>query len=177
MRRFVLVFLLLVTCQLHTYAQSLSAHRNPTKDQSSLRVAILIGHTFIPVAHTHENILIPSWGLDLEYWFNHTWGLGWHNDLEIESFIIQRPGDESIEREYPLVTTLDLLYKPAGGLVLLIGPGYEIARGQDYLLMRLGLEYEIELSHHWDLAPSFFFDSREGSFHTWSLGLGVGYRW
>lgn len=177
MRRIVPAILLLFLVQIHMHAQSSHEHTLHHEDRSSLRAAILIGHTLIPVPHARENILIPSWGFDLEYWFNHTWGIGWHNDLEIESFIIQRPNDELIERENPLVTTLDLLYKPVGGLVILMGPGCEIARGQNFLLFRLGFEYEIELSNHWDLAPSLFFDSREDSFHTWSLGLGVGYRW
>lgn len=135
-----------------------------------------MSHTLIPVEHTGENLLIPSWGLDLEYWWSSRWGLGLHNDLEIESFIIEESEEEFIERSYPLVMTLDALFKPMGGLVLLIGPGIEVAPEGSFWLMRAGLEYEFELAHHWDLAPTIFYDTREDSFQTWSFGLGVGKR-
>lgn len=140
------------------------------------RIAVIIGHTLIPAGHTNDNLFIPSWGLDLEYWWKPTWGIGLHNDLELESFLIERPNTEIIERIYPLVMTLDLLYKPIGGLVLMAGPGYEIADQQDFFLLRFGIEYEFEIGNHWDVAPTFFYDSREDSFQTWSVGLGIGKR-
>jgi len=62
------------------------------------RAALLIGHTLIKSAGTDSHLFIPSWGLDLEYWMNETWGIGMHNDIEIESFIIKRTNEEEIER-------------------------------------------------------------------------------
>lgn len=140
------------------------------------RVAVLIGHTFIPARHSSERLIIPSWGLDLEYWFNPKWGLGLHNDVELQSFIIEKGADEIVEREYPLVITLDALYKPWKGLVLQLGPGYELERTENYFLVRFGLEYEFDLPGHWDIAPTFFYDTREKVYDTWSIALGVGKR-
>lgn len=140
------------------------------------RVAVLIGHTFIPARHSSERLIIPSWGLDLEYWFNSKWGLGLHNDVELQSFLIEKGADEIVEREYPLVITLDALYKPWKGLVLQLGPGYELERTENYFLVRFGLEYEIDLPGHWDIAPTFFYDTRDRVYDTWSIALGVGKR-
>lgn len=69
----------------------------------------------IPASDGQEHLFIPSWGLDLEYWFNEKWGVGSHNDIEVESFIVETDHEEFIEREYPLVTTLELLAKPWKG--------------------------------------------------------------
>ena len=143
-----------------------------------IRIAVVIGHTLIPDEHAGENFFIPSWGLDLEYWMNKEWGLGIHSDLEIETFVIIRDNGEGeeLKRVSPLVVTLDALYKPWKGLVLQIGPGIEIERHENYPLLRAGIEYEFELDHHWDIAPTIFYDTRLNEYHTWSIALGVGKR-
>ena len=156
-------------------------HNHPEGEEVKLppfRIALLLGHTLIPEQHAQENFFIPSWGLDIEYWFSNKIGLGVHNDLELETFIILDEGGEmdEIERVSPLVMTLDLLYKPWRGLVLQLGPGIEIEKDESYSLFRTGIEYEIEINHHWDLAPTVFYDSRFDGYHTWSIALGVGRR-
>jgi len=142
------------------------------------RIAILLGHTLIPDEQAQENFFIPSWGLDIEYWMNETWGIGIHNDLEVETFVLLRESgeEEGLERNYPLVLTLDALYKPWKGLVFQFGPGIELEKSESFPLMRMGVEYEIELNPHWDLAPSVFYDTRFSEYHTWSIAIGIGKR-
>jgi hypothetical protein len=140
------------------------------------RAAAFISHTFISGVVEGSRVAIPSYGLDLEYWFDEKLGIGLHNDLELETFIVEQNREEYLEREYPVVSSLDLLYRPLKGLVLQIGPGIEIDRNQSFFLFRLGLEYEVELGHHWDLYPTVFYDAREDSYSTLSVGLGVGKR-
>ena len=115
---------------------SFSEHTN-----GYLRVAVLMGHTFIPMGPSHDRLAVPSWGIDLEYWFNHKWGAGLHNDIEIETFLVEHEGHEEVlTREYPLVLTLDALYKPWKQLVLLVGPGWEFEPTEDFFLIRAGVE-------------------------------------
>lgn len=140
------------------------------------RIAVMIGHTSIPPTGNSEHVFIPSWGLDLEYWFSKKWGVGSHNDIEVESFMVEADYESSIEREYPLVTTIEVLYKPVGGLVLQMGPGYEIEKKKNYAVIRYGIEYEFELRGHWDVFPSVFYDTRLDGFDTFSIGFGVGKR-
>lgn len=140
------------------------------------RVALLIGHTAVPAGTDDNHMFIPSWGLDLEYWFSPQWGIGLHNDMELQSFVIEHENYEVLEREYPLVITLDAIYKPVGELVFQFGPGYELERNENFFLIRAGVEYEFELPHHFDLAPAFFYDSRIQANNTWTIALGVGKR-
>ncbi len=148
---------------------------SPEHSKGYFRVAALIGHTFIPTGPAPDRLAVPSWGLDLEYWFSHKWGAGLHNDLEIETFLVEHEGHEEVlAREYPLVLTLDVLFKPWKQLVLLAGPGWELERNEDFFLVRAGLEYEFELGHGWDLSPTFFYDTRQHAYDTWSIALGVG---
>jgi len=146
------------------------------EDQPNKRVAIYIGHTLVPELNSNERFLIPSWGLDLDFWFNSTFGLGLHSDIEIETFIVRSNRSEELERVNPIVMTLDVLYQPYRGLILQIGPGIEIDPDRKFYLMRAGAEYEIQIGHHWDISPTIFYDHRFNEFGTWSIALGVGKR-
>lgn len=177
--RLSLLFFLLGSLPLSATAQGTAHHVSPTTEARHLphfRAGIIIGHTIIPALESTDYAAIPSWGLDLEYWPSTKFGIGLHNDLEIANFIVEQNHQEFLEREYPLVLTIDALYKPGQGLVLQAGPGVEIEANESFLLFRLGMEYEFELNHHWDIFPTFFYDVREDAYHTWSVGLGVGKR-
>lgn len=159
----------------HAQAQQ---HAHTEEQHGHIRVGLVIGHTLIPtvVEGKRENLLIPSWGMDLEYWFNQRLGIGLHNDIEVETFEVLSDEDEYIERVYPLVFTLDALWRPWKGLVLLAGPGIELEQNRNLQVFRFGAEYEVELFQGWDLSPNFFYDARADAFDTWSVGLGVGKR-
>jgi len=150
--------------------------QNLHEDNSHWRIAPLIGHTYVALEKRGNHTPIASWGLDLEYWVNHKWGIGLHNDLEIESFIIEQEENELIERHYPLVGSLDLLIRPWRELVMFFGPGVEFDRNETFSLVRIGAEYEFILTETFDLSPAFFYDGRIDAFNTWTFGLGVGYR-
>jgi hypothetical protein len=182
MKHILLLFFFLTASFPGLNAQSIKTENHyPHKDSAErplFRAAILIGHTLIPAEHAGSNFFIPSWGFDLEYWPVHSWGIGLHSDLEIETFIIVHPDYENneLERISPLVVTLDALYRPWKGLVFQFGPGIEFERDENYPLLRAGLEYEFELNHHWDICPTVFYDTRFSEYHTWSIALGIGKR-
>lgn len=162
-------------------AQEEDAHRETAGENthafSHHRLAILLAHTHVPAREQKEGLFIPSWGLDYEYWLNDRWGIGLHSDLELQAFVIeQRESDEVLKREYPLVLTLDLLMNPWRGFVLEAGPGYEFERNETFFLLRFGASYEFELPGQWDIAPTFFYDTRIDAFNTYSIGIVVGKR-
>ena len=180
--RYLILFTLFFTI-LAFPKDSLAQHEETTHPSSPehtsgyVRLAVLIGHTFIPKGPSHDRLAVPSWGVDLEYWINHKWGFGLHNDIEIETFLVDHDGHEEVlTREYPLVLTLDALYKPWKQLVLLVGPGWEFEPTEDFFLVRAGVEYEFEMGHGWDFSPTFFYDSRRNAYDTWTIALGVGKR-
>lgn len=141
------------------------------------RGVLLIGHTWIDTHEWNSDLIIPSIGFDLEYWPTHRFGIGLHSDMEIQSFVLEREVGEVVERELPLVSTVDLLWKPWKDLVIMAGPGIEFERTMSYPLWRIGFEYEIEFGHHWDISPTIFYDNRFGEeYNTISFALGIGKR-
>lgn len=171
-KNYLLLFMLLITfC-------SVAQHEKKEKCKH-FRISPVISHTYIPTATSvgTETIIIPSIGLDLEYWFSHKYGVGLHNDLELLNYEIEKPSHElEVEREYPIVITLDGLAKVYKDLVVVFGAGIEFEKSKNLFIVRTGLEYEIEFGHHWDLAPTFFYDYRKNEFGTWSMGIGIGKR-
>ena len=140
------------------------------------RAAVVLGHTYIPAIASEKHFFIPSWGLDVEFWFNESFAIGIHNDIELQTFLIEHQNEMDLEREYPLVITLDAIFKAWKGLVLQVGPGYEFEKTENFFLIRAGIEYEIEFGKHWDVSPMVFYDTRFEANDTWTIGLGLGKR-
>ncbi|WP_299700129.1 hypothetical protein [uncultured Pontibacter sp.] len=157
--------------------QALNQHTE-THEFKHWRAGIMMYHTYIGTQTTAGKgmLIVPSLGLDLEYWFNDTWGIGSHNDLELISFEVERGRENFLRRETPLLFTLDALWKPWKGLVLLAGPGIEVEPHENLFVFRAGLEYEIEIGSHWDIAPTVFYDNRVDAYDTFSVGIGLGKR-
>ena len=149
-----------------------------THEFKNFRMSIVLYHTHIGTRTSDgkEMLIVPSVGLDLEYWFNQKWGIGSHNDLELVNFEVEGRAGTFIERETPVLLTLDALWKPWKGLVLLAGPGVELEKTENLFVMRGGLEYELELGSHWDVAPTVFYDYRKDVYDTFSVGIGIGKR-
>lgn len=163
-------------------AYASAQHHNTANSEEhefkNFRIGAVMYHTYIgtKTLEGKDVLIMPSVGLDVEYWLNEKWGIGSHNDLEHTSFIVKHGDAEILERETPLLLTVDALWKPWKGLVLLAGPGIELEKEENLLVFRGGLEYEIEIGSHWDVAPTIFYDSRVDAYDTFSIGIGIGKR-
>jgi len=166
-----LILILVMAFQVN--AQEHNEHNKKHDDGRGFRIAGIIGHTLINTEGV-DNVFVPSWGLDVEYWFNHKWGLGLHNDVDFETFIIRNSDNEEIERVNPLVLTLDALYQFDGGFVITVGLGVELEKEDSFYLMRLGIEYEKDITDSFYLLPTLFLDQRFDGYNTWNVGLGIG---
>jgi len=146
------------------------------KEEGGFKIAAVIGHTYINTGGPEGSIYIPSWGLDVDFWFNEKWGIGVHNDIEIENFIVEKDRTEFIERVNPLVFTLDVLYHLKHGLILNFGPGIEFEQNESFTLLRAGLEYEYHMSQRLYMMPTLYYDQRFDEYSTASFGIGIGYK-
>ena len=157
--------------------QTFSSSEVPESADSHFRISAGLAHTYLSRSTVNgtEGLYLPTFMFDIEYWFNHKWGIGLHNDLELSTFQVIEEDGLFIEREYPVLFTLDALWKPYKGLVVFLGPGIEIEPSENYFVVRMGCEYEIPFSPHWDFSPLVYFDMRDAAYDTLTLGLGVGY--
>ena len=173
MHKIKITIVLILGIVIQVNAQDNPEYKQEHNDGRGFRIAGIIGHTLINTEGV-DNVFVPSWGLDVEYWFNHKWGIGLHNDIEIETFIIRNSDNEEIERVNPFVLTLDALYQFGDGFVVTLGPGVELEKEESFFLMRIGIEYEKDISDSFYLLPTLFLDQRFDGYNTWNIGLGVG---
>ena len=178
MKNLYFLFVAFLTISVSTYGQHEENNHEQNESDSHFRISAAIAHTFLPEETTEgtKNLILPSFALDIEYWMNHHWGIGLHNDLELLNFEVE---DEHhnvfVEREFPVLITLDALWKPNKNLVLFAGPGIELESNKNYFVFRAGGEYEIPFADNWDFSPLAFYDIRDGAYNTLTIGLGVGY--
>ena len=159
---------------------SAQEHEQEEREQKTgfFRVSASIGHTYLPkdTRVGKDVAILPSFGLDIEYWFNHRIGVGFHNDLELLHFQVREEHDIIIERNYPLLITFDVMYQPVPRLTFYFGPGMELEKHENFFVTRIGIEYEIDIRNGWDVHPVLFYDARRDAYDTFSLGLGFGKR-
>ena len=174
----VLVFIFLTS---QIYGQSHGEIVNHGHEFKHFRIAVNLGHGYIPEATTADNtfVVLPVWGLDLQYWFNPEWGIALKNDVEIANYFIEVTSNssENLERENPVIISLPLLYSPWDNhLTFLIGPGIEFDSGHNFSIFRLGVAYEFELPGHWDFAPELVYDLKDGHINALTIAIGIGKR-
>lgn len=174
-------FLILLVFFLFSFNCLIAQEHDKASDHSfkPFRASVAIYHTYIGTesSGSKKYLIVPSLALDAEYWFNEKWGIGSHNDIELISFEVEEAGDRTLERENPLLLTLDALWKPYKGFVFLLGPGVEFEKTENLFVVRGGVEYELELKKsHWDISPTIFYDTRRHAYDTFSVGIGIGKR-
>jgi hypothetical protein len=144
------------------------------------RASIVLGHTHIPkgvpAVPDGGSVIVASWGLNYEYWFNRKWAIGLHNDMEIATYIIEDANGNIIERSRPIIVSLVGVYNVWQGLEIIAGLGREFEEHENYWVYRFGLEYEIEIGNNWDLAPALVFDAKENLYDSWTIGIVIGKR-
>ncbi len=142
------------------------------------RLALFFGNAHVPAGDPaidrSETIIVATWGLDYEYWFNPKWALGIYNDIELQAYFVNNDNVTDLKREYPFITSLVLVYVPWKTLSVYAGPALEIERNKNFYVTKIGIEYAFELPNHWDLAPGLSYDSKEGEYGTWSFGFSLG---
>lgn len=172
----VVLSLFFVTSSHAQHDEILNVDNGSIHEDGGFKIAAVIGHTYINSGGPEGNLYIPSWGLDVDFWFSHKWGIGLHNDVEIENFVVEKDEAEFIERVNPLVFTLDVLYNFGQGFILSIGPGLELEQNESFTLVRAGLEYEYDMNKELYLMPTLYYDQRFDGYSTTSFGLGIGYK-
>ena len=175
MKRITGVLLFILISSTYNYAQE--QHTTETRNKNPRhRTAFILGHSFIS-SENKEILSVPTFGLDYEYWISEKWGIGFFSDLElISKEVSPTVNDVNIEREYPLVATLDVLWSPIKHWEFVLGPGFISEKGEIEPLVRIGLERDLELGHHWDVPITLFYDKKFDGNYAISIGIGIAKR-
>lgn len=144
------------------------------------RIAGGIGHSYLPAGkHASEEVsvlVIPTVGLDFQYWFNPKFGLALKNELEIISYVLEQGDSNELKREYPLISVLTGMYNLHNGPSFYLGAGIELEKNHNFFIAKVGIEYELEIGRHWDATPELYYFNKDGEFGGFGITVTFGKR-
>lgn len=168
-------------------AQQESAPHDHLKKHS---ISASINHTMIFNAfkegENFGNLTLPSFGLNYTYIINEKWGIGLHNDIIIEDFVVKESSSTSsddghggeeikgIERGTPIAACIMGIYKPVPYLGLMAGLGREFSSHEDFTVIRLGMEIPYHLPRNWELFGVLTYDINIDAYQSLTYGVGIG---
>jgi len=175
---FLAVLQVLIVSTLHGQDhEEVTPHEN---EHSRHSISIMIGHTHIPKgfdgANNNEKLIVPSWGLNYVFHINEKWAIGWLNDMEIATYVVQESNGDQIIRERPIITSFVGIFRPGKNIGLFAGVGREFEKHQNFWILRAGIEFEIEINESWAMVPSLTYDLKEEIYDSWAIGLAVARR-
>ena len=140
-----------------------------------------MGYVFVP-EEVNENDqsqirIIPSFGLDYERVISPKWSIGLFNDVELSSYFINDPNQESgvLKREFVFITTLCAVYTIMDYWTVYGGAGYEFESHENFFVTRIGTEYEIPIRNNWDATFGLSWDHKE-VYNSIGFNIAFGYR-
>jgi hypothetical protein len=175
-----LVGVLVLALLFPIFSKAQSNNVESTHSFKQFRISFALGQTYIPQATSGnaKYVVVPTIGLDFQYWINTKWGIGLKNDIEIANYLVEsNGGGSSIIRNNPVIIALPLLLSPwENHFTFIIGPGVELESHENFFVFRAGVGSEFEVGNHWDFAPEIIYDLKNGHINTLTIAIAVGKR-
>jgi hypothetical protein len=138
-------------------------------------ISILWGNTLVPAAKTAtgENSvsLFPSWGLNYEFFFTKHLGIGLLNEFELQSYAVEHDENAEIEREYPIISSIVLIYEPLRHLALFAGPGIEFEKTENFSIVKAGAAYNFPLPKYFGISLELSYERKNKTYDAWTFGI------
>ncbi len=149
------------------------------------KLAVYTGFTHVSSAfyehETHEESTgkwVPTLGLDYFYSLNGKWSLGALVDMEFDNYMIRLEDESEEERLNVSIASVVAKYNITHRLGVFVGPGIETEFSEstkNFAVIKVGVEYEIEIANGWEIAPSFMYDWKE-EYQSFAYGFSIGKR-
>ena len=167
-----------LSCMAHSQTeQSNGEDLNEQEEKHSL--GIVISHSYISqgiIDGKREWLAAPSFGLNYNYKLNDKWSIGFHNDIIIESFIVENAevSEEFLEREFPVSNLIVGTYKVTEAFGIALGTGVEWENNASFALIRIGADYAVGLRNKSiEVTFSLNYDSLINAYDSLNFGLGI----
>ena len=176
MKKFVLLIIFFTTiskaiCQHESIGNNIPEHEAPFHKISLVMANSLISNNVEENSNTL--LLVPTFGVNYDYFFHKRWGIGLHNDILLQQYKVERHDNkEELERENPVAVCGILSFKPHHRWTLLGGYGVELEKNESINLFRFGVEFGIPLKDHWELGFNAEYDHKIKAYSSFMFGVG-----
>jgi hypothetical protein len=175
---FAIVLIVSTPYGLAQHAELSHKDQNPEHGEHSHKhkLTLVMANSFLKsdVDESTNNILVvPTFGLNYDFFFHQKWGVGFHTDIVLQQFKVeQHDGHEILIRENPVALCAVGLFKPVPSLTFIAGYGIELEKNENIQLLRLGAEYGFHLPGNWELGFALEFDNKIKTSNSWLFGAG-----
>lgn len=164
----------LFALSLYAQKEGQNEDRSEYEEESKWAISLSMINSHVPeIEDSKSRVIVPAWGVGLEYELNERWLLVFLTELEIMSYIVELGEGEELEREFPVITVLGFGYEFLPRAVLDVGFGREFEKTESFNLLHLAASYNFELPDNWSAGPGISMNSRFDGFPTYSFKLGV----
>ena len=175
------IFLVVFLCPLLLLGQVDKSHSETHLEEHNgkIRIAGTFSQTYIPAHQYHESEdspsqLIPTDGIEIQYFFSEYLSIKWANEIELMSYILKDENGSSKVRKNAFLTTATIAYE-LFDFGLFAGFGYEFEKSENLLVKRVGIEYIFKPNKYVDISPAYIFDSMGDSHMSHSFAIAIGY--
>ena len=156
-------FTILFFLPFFVFSQSSQEHNNEiSHDEESggkFRIAVSINQTYISEENYHESEhhpaqLIPTDGIEIQYFISKHFSIKWSNEIEFMSYILKDENGLSKVRKNAFLSSAVLGYE-VSNFGFFAGLGYEFEKNENLLVKRFGIEYILELNENIDISPAY----------------------
>ena len=145
-------------------------------DVSYHSLTLVTASAFVPNSfsdNTNDILIVPVYGLNYDFQFNRKWGAGFHTDIVLQQFKVEtHDNHKELIRENPVSIAAIIFFKPHHRWKILGGYGVEVEKNENFQLIRIGVEYGIEIPKNWELGFIFENDFKINGYYTMLLGIG-----
>lgn len=152
---------------------TLAQEREESEHKPKIRGAIMMANSHIPKAYEggKKVTIIPTWGFDVDYFFQPRWSVALQADIKIQSFEIDEGNGVELERNHPVAVATVIHYHALRHWSFYAGPGYEFESHENLFLVKVGTEYSFEITEDFEIALNFMYENKEEVYDAWTFGI------
>jgi hypothetical protein len=144
------------------------------------KVSVVFGDAVVHGVHNshtgkEQYELVPSFGIDYEYWLSHKWAIATYNEIVFSNIIVEHDEEEYIERETALLFSGVLVFEPLKRFTVFAGTGVEKDPNHTLMVAYLGTEYAFIRSDDWEVSIGAGYISKE-LYDSFTFGIVIGRR-
>jgi hypothetical protein len=151
---------------------ALAQEKEEEEFKPKIRGAIMMANSHVPKSFEGDKkiAIIPTWGVDVDYFFHPRWSVAIQSDIKLQDFEV-KVEDKELERIMPVALVGVLHYHALRHWSFYLGPGVELEKSENLFLVRAGTEYSFEITEDFEIALNLIYENKEEVYDTWTFGI------
>ncbi|MDZ7607288.1 MAG: hypothetical protein U5K79_17285 [Cyclobacteriaceae bacterium] len=144
------------------------------------KLAGVLGYSVIHAVHNsvsgkEQYEIVPTFGIDYEYWLSHKWAIGTYNEFAFINIEVEKNEEEYLKRENVRLFSGVVVFEPISRLSVFVGTGVETDPHHTLMVAYMGTEYAFIRSDNWEVSIGAGYIYKE-FYDAFTFGVVIGRR-